>query len=1711
MQKSWFRRALLLALVSSVGFGCGAEGDLIGGPSSPKAPAPAEILSFTATPAHVGPGDAAILNWKTSGAETITITIVGGDETLLDQSTETQGSLEVRPAETTTFELLAIGEDSEAQASVTVEVRGPEVQPPTIERFAADRSVVTDGVETQLTASWAISGATGLVLLLDGVDVALGERSIEEDSIELTISKASLLRLEATNEAGTTSAEITIDGVDAPRIERFLALPSRVSTGESYTLYWQTSGASEVELQEIDGELLNVGEDGELERVAAAEARWVVRAANPAGDVVEEELVVTLGSPLIVFAAFDEARGVPGAPLTLRWEIEGGTSLRLLDADGEEVDGCSTADLQSVAAGSCTFTSPAEVGEYEYKLEVHSPSQSTSETVRILVADGPFITHFDANPKELVLGDSVIFSWRVESDLEGNAPSIQITDADGAPVEGIEEGDGLEGSLQAVLSTPGLQRFLLEATTAGTTPARAMVEVLVQGIGAVALSATPGEIDLDVGEEAELSWQSENAVSLEIWELDEEGNPIEPALVDTDEPAAVSAGSLIVTPWHSTNYLARVVDGRGVESFDELEIRVLLVEIESFEANPTAVIEGELSLLSWRTKRADSVSLDFDATFIFEQNKTPMLDLEESGKELALEGNCGAKEGPEEESCPSVEIEGFSYPWAGSLFNQMRVSVNGFITFDEGEFGPSSRNDTFPPRTVRLETMHAVLWENLVAHPRESRILYAGGSEERGKYFAVSWLDFHLLGTREPMECKIKRSFQLILWEDGGFEYRYGDVEDGTGIRECVESTATVGYLGGPGGEHHALFYNSQPAGGFSGNAFQFRPFSIDLNMDDLPVVVDQTRSFTLTAYGARDSVVTKTVTVVAEPLASFTSVRTDGRPLAVSEPFSIEWYTEHAQTVEVRDPSGAVICPSSENNPVFGACETSWGQEGDAEFQVIATNAVGYESSYRLLLRFAAAPPKINLELTPDRIAPGDSRTVTLTWNNTNASNLYIYRDGKRVLYQSNPSNKPLVEDPDAKLAPGSGVASGSMTFEVEYSQTFRVEANNLSESVRVEFETMESLDAESDVLQIETGGEATISWTGKGEGGETPYATLQPTDLELVEVSGPEHAFVDISGIGEPIAGFAANPDRGNLVTLDLPFRFLYFGRGYEKIWVGSTGFTGFTQMINWGVVYPVLEWQASGEERPHITPYWGPLRSYQHGRGFSHFLPDPGNSANDAFIIQWDRMQIQSNPIPAPADQKDDLTFQLVLFRDGSFEFRYKTMSSVRYPNRAKGEGSAIGYRNTGNNRVNRGHELYYNPTNPVTLDGRTWRYHSYGLAGSTTVRPTESTVYRLCVGIQGDERCEDVPVAVLKQGELVFTELHPGGSATSSEQWIELRNVGVAPIDLEGMKLVSKSGSATIEGPAVIPAGGFAILAPSGVSFDPTVTVGRFDGSKVNLGRGADFVRLFSEADTLLAEVEWDEDWSFPTSGGLSLDSLHHRHKTLSVDDFSLWCETDDAGSPGSGESCASPYYAFDPFSDGEFIDILGTGASIRGVIESTLTEVATIPGGLGFEMPFFDETVSNIWASRHGFVSFAGIPEGRNGNDPLPTGWDTGMVAPFWDGFSAQFSSARMDSHLLYERRTIDGQQVLIVQWEDLRRHTTSSGNEWPGSATFQVQLWESGDIVFAYGTLLGNDRHFGSRATVGLESLDGTQGLLHMHNQAILRPGQAMKFQHKGP
>jgi hypothetical protein len=193
-----------------------------------------------------------------------------------------------------------------------------------------------------------------------------------------------------------------------------------------------------------------------------------------------------------------------------------------------------------------------------------------------------------------------------------------------------------------------------------------------------------------------------------------------------------------------------------------------------------------------------------------------------------------------------------------------------------------------------------------------------------------------------------------------------------------------------------------------------------------------------------------------------------------------------------------------------------------------------------------------------------------------------------------------------------------------------------------------------------------------------------------------------------------------------------------------------------------------------------------------------------------------------------------------------------------------------------------------------------------------------------------------------------------------------------------------------------------------------------------------------------------------------------------DDY-RWIDSDEAGGPTYG-----------------WIDISATGTAVT--LED---DDYTDPIPIGFGFPFYDNVYSELYICANGLLSFG---EGwiYTTNTELPyngTLSPNNIIAMWWDDLNPEAGG-----NVYYEYDSANDR--FIVSFVDVPNYLSHAGT---GSLTFQAILYPSGRVELQYGVMdPGDDVDGLAGATVGIENIDGTDGLTivynaeYMHNQLAI-------------
>ncbi|HWV37597.1 MAG TPA: hypothetical protein VN033_03865 [Vulgatibacter sp.] len=1597
------------------------------------------------------------VSWFVNGAEELTLTNLEG---FSHTTTQGQGSMAVPLAESGVLRLVAVREGAEAIAEIRIET----VPPPTILSFEVTPAYSTRSDPPPMaTVSWSVADAQAFSIEATpgGTVVAEGEGA-ETGSILVSLERDTTFRIRATRAAVEVSAEAVARVVEPPRIDSFRALPSRVGIGEEVELGWTTTDAAEVSLVQDGAVALPVDPaslSGTLALQLAADATFALRATNLAGDHDERIVSVGVGGPQILSFDANAQQYDPSDPILLEWANDGGRTLAVVGPDGA-VPGCTTTDLEQIALGGCSLVAPSEGGTLSLELVVtNGVGQEARWALGVEVRAGARILSFTGQADKATVGDEIVLAWDVTTDAQGQ-PAVLTLEDDLGNTWPLGDKDPLQDTISIVPATAGIRTYTLTATSADQSPAIATVEVEVFDPPVIGLTTLDGAYDPSLGAPLMLSWVGTGVVEMSIYVADDEGEPVAPAIYEASAAdLAAGTGLVDVYPVGPTEWVAVAANGAGKTVRANTSASFVALQPPIFEALPDEIVAGETSTLSWSTSGAAGVRiLGAPVTFDVGPATDPFIDLSASTSAMVVPYGDMCDTSWEDEGCPIVAFpDGFSFPYFGVTYTSARVYVNGFISFDTSRTGESFEIEEVPNSLASFAHL-APFWSDLDSVA--GAILYETGQDAKGAYLIFQWSHSTFAFASDDL------NFQLVMWEDGDFDFRYQTMSSSPPQYGLGEN-GSIGYQNLDGTVGESITY-MVAIPGLENSGYSFRAPALSAS-GTLVVEPTTTTTYELVAQGWDGTTQSATATVtVHQPV----TVQAEAAPSTVDqgEPVTIHWTARNAIGITVNDANGPVYVadPTELEEGSVVVVPLALGQnlytvvaDGPMGTQAVSGVAVNVLEPFGLDL-FEVADPEIPV-----------GGVTSLSWVTHGADSFSLTENGVDVDLTG------YVADVGTMPIAPTGTTTYTLTIE-------RLDGRSFSETRTVRVIRVNLDLATLDQDRIAIGGQVNVSWSASSPSFDPVGVRVMPSAMVEVDATDPAHAFEDISSTGTELSSFVGQDGWGENVTFPSGFVFPYEGELVSAVVVQADGYLSLN--LDQPTNFSNVRLPGGGSEGIAIAPFWDDLHAHSTGHVYTELVSD---AQGDRFIIQWSGFQYWISGGSPPGA---NLNFQVALFPDGSFEYRYGAMASPTQ-DRADGSSATIGYQGRDGSM---GHTLSFNTAMAGGLSNRTWRFEgSRPAAGTTTATPGRDGSVHVCATAPGDMDCVVLHVDVLAPGDLIFTELMLDPTGGPSDRWFEVRNLYAKPIDLEGLEIVSGADAHTISsgGPLVLQPGAYATLAAGATpGFTPDYV---YAGVVLDPSAPGDLALRFGGLD--LTKVAWNSSWNFVQGASASLDGAGQApsvaSSVLSADWF---CDSTtpfgsgDFGSPGAAGAGCLTEYDVDFYASEPFIDISTTGTSLPNVF---LNGSSSIPGGIPFSFPYFGGGQrNNVYVSITGMVYFAEFcflgcfPD-----------YSQGVIAVYGDYDLLE----KPTSSVKYKLTTVDSRQVLIVQWTDMDRWSST------GSLTFQAQLWEGGDIVFVYPVLQGGLGFHGAMADVSLTAIGGSDLLEYSYQEPFLREGQSILFHYR--
>ena len=816
------------------------------------------------------------------------------------------------------------------------------------------------------------------------------------------------------------------------------------------------------------------------------------------------------------------------------------------------------------------------------------------------------------------------------------------------------------------------------------------------------------------------------------------------------------------------------------------------------------------------------------------------------------------------------------------------------------------------------------------------------------------------------------------------------------------------------------------------------------------------------------------------------------GTACGETESVTLRWSAKHLTSLVIEDEAGNVLHTAAQTQLDSGSFSLGALPMGDHLFRVKGVGQIPRDQ-HEVEIELAVYDPySLDSFTASTNFVNEPPASVTLSWSATNLTSAQIVTDHGDV----------IAIDP-AELAGG----SIEVTPLVTTTYTFEAESfgRHLQSSVTVEVRSVkfDSVDASSS--RVTFGASVSLNW---GASATTPNAAVwidgpNAPVVDFVEVF--DSPFEDISVTGGARLSSDLEGDAYAYVAFPSGFAFPFSGALHTSARAAGTG------MITFSPAHSRWEWQHTALPNPskpevHLAVFWGDLDGQpdEPTAGiYGKFVPGP----EPHYIIQWKNWRPWENDDPG-----NDLNFQVVLYESGVVEYRYGTMLSS--DGTAEGGNVAIGLQRPGGYV---GTLLHRSTSSAVAFPGglanRSFRWdpRALPLSGNVDLAIVGSGPLEVCVSDGYWTECHEVPLEILPSGAVTISEvmLDPIGGA--AHQWFELINLHSEPVDLQGLEIRMGYQSQVIGEPLVLAPMQAVVFARSDQpGFTPDYV---YDSSLVMTVPEGD-VGIYLDG-VAVSKVSWSSSWTIPQGASLELLLREIAPGIATWTSESVYKVSQkpydgmNKGTPGTGFVEDSEHYFVQASLDVPFIDIRSTGTRVTAL--ETDTANSAIP--VSFSIPFFDDVVTEVYASTNGWIRFgSSSASGHFAPGSLPRSTSASPVAPlfavYWDDWGCSQSPNPMQFH--YEEKVIDGASVLVLQWTNYRRCGETGG------VTFQAHIWENGDLatvigeIWTDGTSSANRIYAGEEAWIGLEPAGDPAGhVTAQFRKPVVFPGLSVVFQKK--
>ena len=539
------------------------------GPVFVPPPCP-NVLSFTAD-SCVASGGNSNLRWNVADSDFVTITGPGVNQTF-SSNPNGVGSLIVNPTADSTYTLSATktgvctpgSPPSPTTATANVQI----TRTPSVANFVASPATIDAGQTSRL--SWTESSNVSNVRITNNAgapafNVPPGQRFADVRPAGTTTYTVTVTNSDCSIQTANQSVTVTVRS--CPTVNFFTASPTNINNGQTSTLQWNTSNATQVLL---NGSPVPTNGSQVVNPNTTTTYRLTAVSANGSCNIDRFVTVNVANCPdpqILSFTANPSTVMIGGMQtVRLSWSVT--------DPSGTGVSvSISGVGAWNTTTGFVDIQQPQSTTSYTLFVQNACDAFATAQvTITATSCPPPTITSFSANPNNITVGGSqtVRLSWNI-TDTSGTGVTVRIN--------GVGTFFTTSGFVD-IAQPQSTTTYSLTATNGCAAGSSAQATVTATSCSAPSINsffANPSSI-LN-GQSSTLQWNTSNAAQVLL-----NGNPV------------ANSGSMIVSPNVTTTYRLTARSTTGLCDTEQF-VTVTVAScppptINSFSVNPNTVNIG---------------------------------------------------------------------------------------------------------------------------------------------------------------------------------------------------------------------------------------------------------------------------------------------------------------------------------------------------------------------------------------------------------------------------------------------------------------------------------------------------------------------------------------------------------------------------------------------------------------------------------------------------------------------------------------------------------------------------------------------------------------------------------------------------------------------------------------------------------------------------------------------------------------------------------------------------------------------------------------------------------------------------------------------------------------------------------------------------------------------------------------------------------------